>query len=206
MHIRNAVLLAAVSVSGILAADDTAKTVITSPPPAEFSPMTGHERLGRYVRGLGDSQALFLAAASAGIGQANGTPKEWGGGAEGYGLRIGDAFAKHVIRDTLTYGMAATLHEDNRYFVSRETGFMRRTKYAVKSTFLARHDNGDQSFSFSRIGGAAGSAFISRAWQPTSKTTAGDGAVAFGFSMMTDVGFNVFREFWPDLKRRFHKD
>ena len=74
------------------------------------------------------------------------------------------------------------------------------------STFLARHDNGSRSFSFSRIGGTAGSAFISREWQPPSTTSAGDGAVVFGLNMATQVGFNVFREFWPDMKRHFHKE
>ena len=206
MHIRNTVLLVFVSATSILAAGDTADTVVISPPPAEFSPMTSHERLGAYVAGLASPEAFLRSAASAGMAQASGTPKEWGGGAQGFGERMGNAFAQHVIRGTLQYGLSATLHEDNRYFASRETGFFRRTKYAVKSTFLARHDNGSQSFSFSRIGGAAGSAFISRAWQPPSKTTAGDGAVVFGLSMMTDVGFNVVREFWPDLKRRFHKE
>jgi hypothetical protein len=204
MNIRNAALLAFASVSSLLAGGDAADAV-TSPPPAEFSPMTSHERLGNYVAGLGSLEAVVRAAASAGIAQANGTPKEWGGGAKGFGERMGNAFAQHVIRDTLEYGISATLHEDNRYFVSGETGFFRRTKYAVKSTFLARHDNGSQSFSFSRIGGAAGSAFISRAWQPNSKTTAGDGAVTFGFGMITTIGFNVVREFLPEMKRRFHK-
>ena len=75
------------------------------------------------------------------------------------------------------------------------------TKYAVVSTFLARHDNGNQYFSFSRIGSAAGTAFISREWQPRSTTTAGDGAVSFGISMGSDVGFNIVREFWPGLRR-----
>ena len=206
MHIRNIVLLVFVSVTGMLAADDTADTVFVNPPPAEFSPMTSHERLGAYVSGLASPEAFLRSAASAGIAQASGTPQEWGGGAQGFGERMGNAFAQHVIRGTVQYGLSAALHEDNRYFPSRETGFFRRAKYAVKSTFLARRDNGSQSFSFSRIGGAAGSAFISREWQPASKTTAGDGAVVFGFSMMTDVGFNVVREFWPDLKRRFHKE
>jgi len=167
--------------------------------------MTSHERLGNYVTGLASPAAFLRSAASAGMAQASGTPKEWAGGAEGYGYRIGNAFAQHVIRDTLSYGVSATLHEDNRYFASKETGLFRRTKYAVKSTLLARHDNGSQSISFSRIGSAAGSAFISRAWQPYSKTTAGDGAVSFGFSMISDIGINVFREFWPDMKRRIHK-
>ena len=69
------------------------------------------------------------------------------------------------------------------------------------STLLARHDNGNTYFSFSRMGGAAGAAFISREWQPRSTTTAGDGAVSFGISMGSDVGFNVVREFWPGLRR-----
>jgi hypothetical protein len=206
MKIQHAALVAFVSLSITLTAGDSADTAISSPPPAQFSPMTSHERLGNYVSGLGSREAVIRAAASAGIAQAGGTPKEWGGGAEGFGFRIGSAFAQHVIRDTVQYGIAATLHEDNRYFVSGETGFLRRTKYALKSTLLARQDNGNQSFSFSRIGGAASSAFISRAWQPNSKTTAGDGAVVFGFAMMSDIGFNVFREFWPDMKRRFHKE
>jgi hypothetical protein len=109
----------------------------------------------------------------------------WG---RSYGERVGNIFAQHVIRGTLAYGVSSALHEDNRYFVSRETGFLRRTKYAVLSTLLARHDNGSRSFSFSRIGGSAGAAFISREWQPRSTNTAGDGAVAFGFTMAAPDG------------------
>ncbi len=108
-----------------------------------------------------------------------------------------------AVRGTLEYGVSAALHEDNRYFVSGQTGFFRRTKYAVVSTLLARHDGGNQSFSFSRIGSAAGAAFISRAWQPRSITSAGDGTVSFGISMGSDIGFNVVREFWPSLRRHF---
>src|SRR5437879_1459752 len=148
------------------AADDRptvepAPLAVSSPPPKQFAPMTRSERLSNYLGGLADSESIIRAAAAGGIAQVKGTPKEWGGGAEGYGLRIGNAYAEHVIHRTLQYGLSAALHEDNRYFVSSETGFLRRTRYAIRSTFLARHDNGDQSFSFSRIGSAAGSAFIS---------------------------------------------
>jgi hypothetical protein len=171
----------------------------------QFAPMTGRERLHNYLVGLASYQPILEAAASAGINQAKDTPKEWAGGADGYGKRFGSAYAENVIHRTLQYGMSAALHEDNRYFVSGETGFFRRTKYAVKSTFLARHDNGNQSFSYSRIGSAAGSAFISRAWQPRSTTSVEDGAVSFGITMAVDTGFNVMREFWPDLNRHLRK-
>jgi hypothetical protein len=170
--------------------------------PPKFMPMTPGERFRSYVFRVVGAQPFITAAATAGISQAADTPKEWRGGAEGFGKRVGSAYAQHFIRGTLEYGLSAALHEDNRYFVSGQTGFFRRTKYAVVSTLLARHANGDQSFSFSRIGSAAGAAFISRAWLPRSTTGAGDGAVSFGISMGSDIGFNVFREFWPGLKRR----
>ena len=204
------VLLGAViSATSVYAADLPGSNALqesSNPPPRQFSPMTRYERLGNYVSELTSYEGILTTAAGAGLAQATNTPKEWGGGAEAYGERVGNLFAQRVIRETLEYGISATLHEDNRYFVSGETGFLRRTKYAVMSTFLARHDNGSRSISFSRIGASAGSAFISREWQPPSTNSAGDGAVAFGFNMGTQVGFNVFREFWPDMKRRFHKD
>ncbi|SRR5216684_655957 len=137
-------------------------TVSRSAPPT-FAPSTRSERFRSYLIGAAGPQSFITAAATAGFSQAEGTPKEWGRGAEGYAKRIGCAFAQHFIRGTLEYAVSAALHEDNRYFVSGQAAFFRRTKYAVLNTQLARHDNGDQSFSFSHIGSAAGAAFISRA-------------------------------------------
>jgi hypothetical protein len=118
-------------------------TVSRSAPP-KFAPSTRSERFRSYLIRVAGPQPFITAAATAGFSQAEGRPKEWGGGAE-------------------EYGVSSALHEDNRYFVSGQAAFFRRTKYAVLTTLLARHDNGDQSFSFSHIGSAAGAAFISRA-------------------------------------------
>jgi hypothetical protein len=136
-------------------------TVSSSAPPT-FAPTTRSERFRNYLIRVAGPQPFITAAATAGFSQADGTPKEWGGGAEGYGKRIGSASAQPFIRGTLEYAVSAALHENNRYFVSGQAAFFRRTKYAVLTTLLARHDNGDQSFSFSHIGTAAGAAFISR--------------------------------------------
>ncbi len=195
-----AAISATLAVADDRAEDDTPPAVV-SPPPPEFMPMTRSERLSKYVVGMVDAQSVIRAAFSAGIAQARGTPKEWGGGGEAYGKRIANSYGQHVIRGTLQYGISAALHEDNRYFASGQSGFLRRTKYAVESALLARHDNGSRSFSFSRIGSAAGAAFISRAWQPNSSSSASDGAVSFAVAMGADIGFNIFREFLPSLKR-----
>jgi hypothetical protein len=198
----------AISASLALADDQSARDPNNRgsiPASREFSPMTQSERLSNYAAGLFSYESFFTAAAAAGISQATNTPKEWGGGAEAFGKRIGSYFAQDAIRETLQYAASATLHEDNRYFASRQTGFFNRTKYAAMSTLLARHDDGSGSFSFSRVGSTAAASFISRAWQPASTTTAGDGAVNFGLTMGAEMGMNVFREFWPDVKRHFRK-
>jgi hypothetical protein len=35
--------------------------------------------------------------------------------------------------------------------------------------------------------------------------TAGSGAATFGITIGCDVGFNMLREFWPDIKSHFRR-
>ena len=163
----------------------------------EYTPITASERWKRYFMGGFGPGAILKAAAASGITQWTDTPKEWQGGAEGYGKRFGSSYAKHAIESTMENGAAVLLHEDNRYFRSIEPGFWQRSKHAIVSVFVARSDAGVEHFAFSRVGASAGAAFISRAWQPRSTTSSGDGAVSFGISMATKIGWNFFKEFRP---------
>jgi opacity protein-like surface antigen len=171
----------------------------------EFTPMTRSERFRHYLTGTFGPNSLATSVARAGLDQLRDSPSEWGQGSAAFGDRLGNAYAKHIIRRTLEFGGTSVLHQDDRYFRSGETGIWRRTKYAVASTFLARRDDGQRTLAYARIGSAAGAAFISRAWQPASTTDASHAASSFGFTVATDLGTNVFREFWPDLKRRVHR-
>jgi hypothetical protein len=55
--------------------------------------------------------------------------------------------------------------------------------YALKSSVMARGNDGIRHVSISGIGSIAGASFISRVWQPTPDNSAGDGAVSFGIGM-----------------------
>jgi hypothetical protein len=167
-----------------------------------YAPLSASERLRRYFVSTFGPGAVLRAAAAGGITQWTDTPKEWKQGSEAYGERFGSSFAQNFIRQTLEAGAAAALHEDDRYFRSTDTGFWRRTKHAVGSAFVARNGGGGERFAFSRIGAAAGAAFISRAWQPPTTTSAGDAAVSFGITMAADMGWNMFKEFRPRHWRR----
>jgi hypothetical protein len=204
---RTVVFTAAlISVAGTAFAGDATETESASlfsdqPAAVEFTPMTRSERLRNYLTGTFGPTSFVKAAASAGLSQLTDHPKEWGQGSQGYADRLGNAYAKHIIRRTLEYGAATALHEDDRYLASGQAGFWNRTKYAVSSAFLARRENGQRTFALARVSSAAGAAFISRAWQPASVSGAQSAAGSFGFTLATDIGSNVVREFWPDLKR-----
>jgi hypothetical protein len=167
-----------------------------------YRPLTEHERLRLYLKRLAGPEALFRTAVGAGIDLGMDTPKEWGEGALGYARRFTSAYAEHVVRETLLYGSSSVLHEDNHYVRSGETGFGRRLKYALESSVLARHEDGSRHFSVSKIGSYAGASFLWRIWQPPSTNSAGNAMENFGIAMSVSTGFDVAREFLPDLLHR----
>ena len=210
---KNTILLATVllTVAGsAIAHDSDGSESVPSIPgqaqSAEFTPQTRSERFTDYVKGTFGPRSLVVAAAHAGLDQALDRPKEWDSSIAGFGDRLGNAYAKHIIRQTVQFGAATALHEDDRYLASHQTGVWNRTKYAITSTFLARRDNGDRCFALARMSGAASAAFISRAWQPASTSGMGSAASSFGFTIAGDLGTNIVKEFWPDLKRRFRRN
>jgi hypothetical protein len=116
-------------------------------------------------------------------------------------VRFGSLFGEYVISQTFEQAVAYRWHEDNRYFASGQRSVLRRVGYALATTVLTCHDAGSRAPSLSAIGGAATAAFVPRAWQPRSNTTAEDAVVAFGLTMGTRAAMNVVREFSPRLAR-----
>jgi hypothetical protein len=161
--------------------------------------MTTSERLVNDLDSVASPEVFLFVAARAGIGQAMERPKEWRG-AEGFGWRLADDYSRHFIAQVLQRGPDHLLHYDNRYFASGKQGFAPRLGYALSSTLLARRTDGSRTVAYTAIGGAAGAAFISRAWQPRSTTSAGDAAVSFGIMMGVRAAINVAREFTPRLR------
>ena len=172
---------------------------------ATFRPMTQEQRTHLYYKSMVNPILYLKAGFSAGINQWNDKPEEWEQGASGYGKRYADIVGQYYIQKTVTFGASSLLHEDNRYFNSGKSGFWPRVGYAVESGILARHDDGSRHISISQIGGTAAGAFLSRLWQPPSQSSAGDGAVSFGITMASNMGFSVVKEFLPDVGRAIAK-
>jgi hypothetical protein len=169
-----------------------------------FQPLTQEQRNAQYWKSLSSPSVAAVAAASAGIRQVMNSPDEWTG-TKGYGYRVADVYGRRVVRLTVQYGLASTLHEDNRYFRSGAQGFFPRARDAVVSTFLARHDDGTRGISISRLSGTAAAGFTARLWLPESQRQFKDATNGIAIGLGIEAGMNVFREFWPDLKRKIRK-
>ena len=167
----------------------------------DFRPMTQRERTHLYFKTMVNPLGYIKAGFSAGIDQWKDKPPEWEQGMSGYGKRFANIVGQYSIQRTVTFGLSSAFHEDNRYFNSGKKGFLPRTWYAVTSGILARHDDGTRHVSVSQLGGVAVGAFLSRLWQPPSQDSAGDGAVSFGITMGSNMGFSVVKEFIPDIGR-----
>jgi hypothetical protein len=157
--------------------------------------MTQGERFHHFIAGTFSVESIVRSAAGAAILQATNTPGEWGQGSEGYARRFGNSYAQQFMRQTIMYGAADALHEDNRYMPSERTSTGARLKYAAESTFLARKDDGTRRLSYSRLGSYLAVAFLSREWQPHSTSGPGSAAMSLGTVLGSEVGFNIAREF-----------
>ena len=172
---------------------------------SDFQPLAQHERTQIYLKTMLNPLGYLKAGFSAGIDQWNDKPAEWEQGASGYGKRFANILGQYSIQRTVTFSLGSLLHEDNRYFNSGKKGLWPRVGYSVASGILARHDDGSRHVSISQLGGVAAGAFLSRTWQPPSQHSAGSGAVSFGLTMASNMGFGVVKEFLPDLGRAIAK-
>jgi hypothetical protein len=172
-------------------------------PKAALTPPTEGERIDQYMHDLVNPTSFVAAGVGAGIGQWRDKPKEWGEGGQAFARRFVSGYTQHIVYSTMLFGASSLLHEDNRYVASSETGFGARLKYALESTVLARHYDASgqphRRLSISRIGAMAGAALLSRLWQPASTGGLQNAAVSFGVSIGAASGFNVTREFMPNL-------
>jgi hypothetical protein len=83
--------------------------------------------------------ALGRVAAGAGVAQLRKTPRKYGGGASGFGKRLGAGFATNAVKTTVEHGVAARLHEDLNYHRSTKHGVAPRLAHALTSTVVTRN-------------------------------------------------------------------
>ena len=91
------------------------------------------------------------------------------------------------------------LHEDTRYYAMGHGSKWKRLGYAMSRIAVAKTYSGHNTINLAGLGGKAGAQAVSTYYYPPSSESFGVLATKFGYSCARDVGFTVFREFYPDI-------
>jgi hypothetical protein len=183
-----------------------ADTTAASNRAAAYKPISAKERLKWFtVSTVGPVSLVAAGPLSAGLGTMLNRPKEydthWEGFGKRYGMRLTGVSTGNAIEDAL----GAIWGEDPRYFPSPKRGFGTRTKYVMRSSFIAPYRDGSWHPAYARFLGNMGNNFLSNTWRVRSENGAGDAALRCAWGFTADLAGNAFSEFWPDVKRKlFH--
>jgi hypothetical protein len=143
----------------------------------------------------------------AGISQARNSEPGYGQGAEGYAKRYASQFADGTIENYMVNAVVPSLlRTDPRYYQLGKGSVLHRTGYALSRLVVTRTDSGHNTFNTGEIGGSFAAAAISTySYHPEADKTFSNTTTVWA----AQVGYDAFRivlnEFWPDIRRKFHK-
>jgi hypothetical protein len=171
-------------------------------------PLTSGDKFKVVGRSLIDPSEFVLIGFVAGLGQASNSNPSYGQGAEGYGKRYATAYADNAIENFMaSAALPSLLHQDPRYYQLGHGGFLRRTGHAISRVVMTRSDSGQSQFNYSEVFGAGMAAAISTySYHPESERGVGTVISVWGTQIGWDVGTYMLKEFWPDLRRKHHRN
>ena len=158
-----------------------------------------------FVRDTFDPISFLGAAFDAGSDQVSHRDPTFGQGAEGYGKRFGTDFAGQTTSRFFTdFAYPTIFSEDPRYYRLIHGSGRRRLLHAVEHTFVAQRDSGKRMFNFSGWLGTATAVALNDAYHPGNERGFTPAMRRGGYSLASGMGFDVLREFWPDIAHKLH--
>lgn len=152
-----------------------------------------------------DPFSFLITGIYAGVSQMTNQYPEFGQGAKGYAKRYGGAFADGAVGNYMTEGVfPVLLHQDPRLFRMGPEGggFWKRVGYSASRVLITRGDSGARQFNFSEIIGNGVAAGISSTYYPDSGRNVHAVLDKWALDVGSDAGFNILREFWPDMRQK----
>jgi hypothetical protein len=186
-------------VAGVMATFNTTRN-------RDALPLSSSQKYQLFFKSAFDPWPFGLSAFVAGIGQAEDSTPEWGGGTEGYAKRFGAGYADYFMGNFFGNAvLPSLLHEDPRYFQKGSGRAINRFLWAAASTVWCKRDKGGWGPNYANVGGNLIGSAIGRVYYPASDRTVSE-TITDGLTVSAEgiVGAEVI-EFWPDLARHYQR-
>jgi len=162
------------------------------------------DKFALFVQDSIDPVTFLATGFNAGLDQAQDSDRSYGQGAQGYAKRFGAEFAGQASsRFFKDFAYPSIFSEDPRYYRVIHGGAGRRLLHAVEHAVVAQRDNGNRMFNFSEWLGTASTVVLSNTYHPDYQRGFSSAAQRVGYGILQDMGFDVLREFWPEISRKF---
>lgn len=158
-----------------------------------------------FVQDTADPITLLNVALNSAVDQAENSEARFGQGMQGYGKRLGANEASDASGRFFSEFLFPTmLSEDPRYYRLGRGGAGRRLLHALEHAFVAHSDRGQRMPNISEWAGTTSGVLLGDLYHPG--TTHGPASIAaqVSWNILHDTGFDVLREFWPEIARKFH--
>jgi hypothetical protein len=170
-----------------------------------YRPLTVSRKFYIGYKDSTDYPIFVLGGVLSGLGQWTDQHPSFGQGMKGYGKRYLTSTADQLIGNLFTESiMPSLLHQDPRYFQLGQGSVSKRLGYSASRIFVAKNDSGRWNFNFAELTGNMASAGIGNLYYPQERTW-GDNVQRLYSQLATDALSQVFKEFWPDIKRKISK-
>ena len=174
------------------------------PARAQYVPLTAQQKFDIFWRSTYSPYTFLSAAFDAGLAEATGDGRGYGGGPEGYGKRYGAALADSESGIFFGRFLFPVLYkQDPRYFRMSKGGIIHRFLYAASRVAVTKNDSGESATNFSNISGTFAAATLSNAYYPSEKCGVTRTLVRTGNGLLSEAETNLLKEFWPDISRKF---
>jgi hypothetical protein len=172
-----------------------------------ITPISARTKFWLATEDVFDPFSFVITGIYAGISQWTHQYPEWGQGTRAYGKRYGGAFGDNLFGNYMTEGVwPVLLHQDPRYFrMGPKYGFWKRVSYSATRVLVTRGDSGSRQFNFSEIIGNGMAAGISSTYYPASGRNTHAVMDKWALDVGSDAGFNILKEFWPDMRQKLFK-
>jgi len=158
-----------------------------------------------FLHDSADPISVFSAGFNAGLDQASNKDPSFGQGGLGYTKRFGADFTGQTVSRFFGDFLYPTVFsEDPRYYRMAHGSTRARLLHAMSHTIVAHRDNGKLMFNYTEWLATGSSVALNNLYHPGNQPGVAAAARNGAFNVLQDMGFDVLREFWPQVARKLN--
>jgi hypothetical protein len=168
-------------------------------PDAPSSGITDRQKFAIFV----ENSRSPLTIMGAGINAANWQARTPDGLHYSWMRNYSSALAQRESNEFLsTYLFPKLFNQDPRYHPAETENTMGRAVYAASRVLITRKDDGSKTLNTSYLLGTIVTSSLANAYRPYWARSASNTFSDVGSTIGGDAGFNLLREFWPQLREK----